>query len=361
MTPAKPELTPDPVSPGGLFLSEVREQPEALLRLLEQEAEFAALSHTLAERAPAAVRLVGHGTSDAAATFGTYAFGLLPGWTALRDTISLTVYYGASFDLSNSVVIALSQSGRTPDVVEYVTRTRKRGALTVALTNEPDSELAAAAEATIPLAAGPEQSVAASKTYLNELAALALLAGGAAGRGREIADGLRAVADLLADAIDPLEQAVSAPAVAFTYVGRMYVIGRGLEFATAREVALKLTETCRVAAEPLTATDLAHGPVAALDPLFPVWTIASHDESLAAVIEGVGRVREAGATVIASGTAADEIEGAAYRLPVPAPPLAVLAPLLSVVPGQLFAAALARAKGLDPDHPERLTKVTLAR
>jgi glucosamine--fructose-6-phosphate aminotransferase (isomerizing) len=196
---------------------------------------------------------------------------------------------------------------------------------------------------------------------MNELAALALLAGGAAGRGKEIAEGLRMVAERLAGALGPLEQAVAAPAVAFAYVGRMYVIGRGLEFATAREIALKLTETCRVAAEPLTATDLAHGPVAALDSLFPVWVIASHDQSLPAVIDGVARVREAGATVVASGTAAAEIEGAAYRLPVPQPPIPVLSPLLSVLPGQLFAASLARAKGLDPDHPERLTKVTLAR
>ena len=348
-------------APGELFLSEIREQPEALMRLLEHEAEFEMISRAIAERRPAAVRLVGHGTSDAAATYGTYAFGLLPGLTALRDTISLTVYYGATFDLTGSVVLALSQSGRTPDVVEYVTRTRKRGAFTVAITNEPESELAAAAEATIPLSAGSERSVAASKTYLNQLAALALLAAGAAGRGEEFAAGLRSLAAQLADAIGPLEQAVSAPAVAFTYVGRMYVIGRGLEFATAREVALKLTETCRVPAEPLTATDLAPGPVAALDSLFPVWTIASHDESLPAVIDGVRRVRDAGATVIASGTAAAEIEGAAYRLPVPDPPNAILAPLLSVVPGQLFAAALAQAKGLDPDHPERLSKVTLAR
>jgi len=314
----------------------------------------------LVERAPTAIRLVGHGTSDAAATFGTYAFGLLPGWTALRDTISLTVYYGASFDLSTSAVIALSQSGQTPDVVEYVERTRKRGAFTLALTNDPDSELAKAAGAMIPLSAGPERSVAASKTYMNELAALALLAAGAAGRGKEFIEALRAVAALQADMLEPLERAVAAPAVAFTYVGRMYVIGRGLEFATAREVALKLTETCRVAAEPLTATDLAHGPVAALDALFPVWTIASHDESLPAVIDGAARVRQAGATLVASGTAAAEIEGAAFRLPVPDPPLPLLSPLLSVVPGQLFAAALARAKGLDADHPERLNKVTLA-
>ena len=360
MTPAAvPE--PAPPNPGELFLAEIREQPEALMRLLEHEQDFDAVSRALVDRKPAVVRLVGHGTSDAAASYGVYAFGLLPGWTAMRDSISLTVYYDAKLDLSTSVVVALSQSGETPDVVEYVSRARARGALTIAVTNGPESELGRAADATLPLMAGPERAVAASKTYVNQLAALALLAGGAAGRGREIGDGLRRVAELVAGALDPLERAVPAVATAFAYVGRMYVIGRGIEFATAREIALKLTETCRVAAEPLTATDLAHGPIAALDALFPVWTIASRDESLPALVDAAARVREAGATVVASGNAASEIEGATYALPVPEPPIPILAPLLSVVPGQLFAGALAHAKGLDADRPAGLTKITRAR
>jgi len=344
-----------------LFLAEIREQPEAILRLLEHEDEFGSVSRAIVERAPTVVRLVGHGSSDAAASYGVYAFGVLPGWTAMRDSISLTVYYDAKLDLSGSVVVALSQSGETPDVVEYVKRTRARGALTVAVTNGPESELGRAADATLPLAAGAERAVAASKTYVNTLAALALLAGGTALRGGEIADGLRRLAEQMAEALGPLEHMVSNVAAAFAYVGRMYVIGRGIEFATAREVALKLTETCRVAAEPLTATDLVHGPVAALDALFPVWTIASRDQSLPAVVDAATRVREAGATVVASGNAATEIEGAAFALPVPEPPLPILSPLLSVVPGQLFAAALAHVKGLDADHPTGLSKVTHAR
>jgi glucosamine--fructose-6-phosphate aminotransferase (isomerizing) len=351
---------PGAPSAGELFLAEVREQPDALRRLLEHEREFARVARALVDRAPSLVRLVGHGSSDAAAAYGVYAFGLEPGWTAARDSISLSVYYDAQLDLSGSVVVALSQSGETPDVVEYVERARARGALTVALTNGPDSELGRAADATLPLAAGPERAVAATKTFLNQLAALALLAGGAAGRGPELADGLRRVAELLADAQGALERAVPAVATAFAYVGRMYVIGRGIEFATAREIALKLTETCRVAAEPLTATDLAHGPVAALDALFPVWTIASRDESLPAVVDAAARVRRAGATIVASGNAAGEIEGAAFSLPVPEAPRPLLAPLLSVLPGQLFAAALARAKGLDADSPAGLSKVTRA-
>ena len=344
----------------GIFLAEVRDQPAALLSLLEHLDAFVAAGRACAERKPTALRLVGHGSSDAAASYGVYAFGLLPGWTALRDSISLSVYYGADLDFSSSVVVALSQSGRTPDVVAYVERARERGALTVALTNDPGSELASRAELTLPLEAGEERSVAASKTFFNQLAALALLAGAAAGREDEIWDGLRRTAVLLADAIPELEAAVAPLATTFAYVGRMYVIGRGYELATAREIALKLTETCRVAAEPLTSTDLAHGPIAALDAMFPVWTIASHDESLPALVEAASRVREAGATIVVSGSAAAEVEGAAWRLPVPKAPIPVLSPLLSVVPGQLFAAALAQAKGLDPDRPERLTKVTLA-
>jgi glucosamine--fructose-6-phosphate aminotransferase (isomerizing) len=346
--------------PGSVFLREIREQPAALERLLEHAPLYAAVATTMRERGLTTVRMIGHGSSDNAASYGVYAFGLLPRWTALRDSISLAVYYGAELDLRNSCVLALSQSGRTPDVVDYVARARARGAFTVAVTNDERSALAEAAETVLPLAAGDELAVAATKTYVNQLAALALLAGHAAGSGTAVEDGIRATAALLESVLPPLERRLSEIAVALAFVGRMFVIGRGPEFATAREISLKLLETCRVAAEPLTATDLAHGPVAALDGLFPVWAIAADDESLPAVREAAARARQAGATLIASGTAAAAIEGAAYVLPLPKPPLAVLAPLLSVAPGQVLAWALARAKGLDADRPSGLSKITLA-
>ena len=162
-------------------------------------------------------------------------------------------------------------------------------------------------------------------------------------------------------AIPELEERIPAVALPFAFVGRMFVIGRGPEYATAREIALKLLETCRVAAEPLTATDLSHGPIAAVDSLFPVWAIASDDVTLPIVTEAAERIRATGATLVASGTTAASIEGADYALPVPVPPLPLLSPILSVVPGQLFALALARAKGLDPDEPRGLSKITLVR
>jgi glutamine---fructose-6-phosphate transaminase (isomerizing) len=346
---------------GADFLTEIREQPAALRALLEHERAYSRVAVIARDRGATTIRMVGHGSSDNAASYGVYAFGLLPGWTALRDSITLTAYYGARLDMSGSTVIGLSQSGRTPDVIDYVTRARSAGAFTVALTNDVTSDLAGAAEAVLPLAAGPERSVAASKTYLNQIAALGLFAACAATEGRRFAGGIRETADLLERTLPALEQQARTVALSFASVGRMFVVGRGIEFATAREVALKLLETCRVAAEPLTATALAHGPVAALDPLFPVWTIASEDETLPAVVEAAERVRAAGATLVASGTAAGALSGAAYALPVPKPPATLLSPLLSVVPGQLFASALARARGLDADHPVGLTKVTLAR
>jgi glutamine---fructose-6-phosphate transaminase (isomerizing) len=346
---------------GAQLLSEIREQPRALRSLLEHEEEYGRVGAIMRERRATTVRMVGHGSSDNAASYGVYAFGLLPRWTALRDSITLGIYYESELDFSGATVLALSQSGQTPDVIAYIERTRARGAFTVALTNDPGSALATAAEAVLPLAAGPEHAVAATKTYLNQVAALALLAAAGAGRANETADHLRAVASQIEELIPAVEHRIATVANAFAYVGRMFVIGRGVEFATAREIALKLLETCRVAADSLTATDLAHGPVAALDPLFPVWAIASHDKALPAVLDAAALAHEKGATLVASGTAADRVAGADYVLSVPSPPSPLLAPLLSIVPGQLFAWALAQAKGLNADEPAGLNKVTLAR
>ena len=351
---------PRPGGPGDVFRREIREQPAALFRLLEHEPLYAEVAQTMRARGLTTVRMIGHGSSDNAASYGVYAFGLLPRWTALRDSISLAVYYGAELDLDGACVLALSQSGRTPDVVDYVVRARARGVYTVAVTNDPGSALAEAAEAVLPLAAGDELAVAATKTYTTQIAALALLAGHAAGEGAAVAAGIRETAGLLDALLPALEPRLAELAVALSFVGRMFVIGRGPEFATAREISLKLLETCRVAAAPLTATDLAHGPLAALDGLFPVWVIAADDASLPAVLEAAGRAHDTGATLIASGTAAERVEGAAYVVPVPKPSIALLAPLLSVAPGQLLAWGLAQAKGLDPDRPAGLSKVTLA-
>src|SRR4029077_7859127 len=140
--------------PGEAYLREIREQPALLVRLAGRGEDFASVAAGVRRGGWRTIRMVGHGSSDNAATYGIYSFGLLAGLTALRDSISLSVYYGAEIDLSDSCVLALSQSGRTPDVVEYVERARRRGTFTIAVTNDPDSPLAAAAHAVLALGAG---------------------------------------------------------------------------------------------------------------------------------------------------------------------------------------------------------------
>ena len=249
-----------PAGPGALLLAEIREQPAALRRLLEHAATSTRPRRGTPRPGLELVRMVGHGSSDNAASYGVYAFGLLPGWTAMRDSISLSVYYGAQVDLRGSMrrrPIAVRGRRRT---CSSTSRARRRGAFTIGISNE---RLAARDDggALLPLAPAPS-SRSRRRTYLAQVAALALLAGHAAGRGAEVATGSGRTADLLEELLPELERRVSELAVALAFVGRMFVIGRGPEFATAREISLKLLETCRVAAEPLTATDLVHGPVA---------------------------------------------------------------------------------------------------
>jgi len=343
------------------LLAEIREQPDAWRRLLdESDAGIGALGGILAEHPPRLVRAAAHGTSDHAASYAVYVLRLLCDWTVVRDSVSLPVYYGATPPTAGELALALSQSGETPDVVQWLRAARANGALTVAVTNAPESALGREAEHVIALAAGEERSIAATKTYTNTLAALALIGAHVAGSGREMADDLRTTADLAQDALAKLEEPVGPVAEACADATRMYVVARGIELATAREIALKLTEVSYVAANAMTATSMAHGPVAALDPGFPAWAIASEEQTLPAVREAAARAHAAGAPVVATGPSAHALDEADFTLATPAAPHMLLSPLLSVLPGQLFARSLAIAKGIDPGAPRHLRKVTTA-
>lgn len=342
------------------FLAEIHEQPEALRRVIGHGA-VAQAATALRSLGSGRVRFVAHGSSDNAATYGVYAFGLLAGWAAHRDSISLSLYYGAGPDEDATPVIALSQSGETRDVVEYVSRARRSGALTIAVTNSADSPLAAAAQLVLPLLSGPERTVAATKTYMNELALLAQLAAHVGGGAEETEEHLRRTAHLMEETIPAFEGAVEPVSALLGHADRLFVIARGIELGTAREVALKLTETCGVLAAGLTATDFAHGPVGALIRPFPVLAVVSDRPGLEPVQDAVERAVAAGAPVVALGSRAGEVDGADRTLVTPAAPGTVCAPLLSVLPGQLLAAVHARRRGLDPDRPaELLSKVTVA-
>ena len=208
--------------PGALFLREIREQPAALTRIAHSGAAVAAVATEIRRRGVRAVRIVAHGSSDNAASYGTYAFPLLAGLTAFRDSVSLAVYYGARVDTSDTCVVALSQSGRTPDVVEYVDRARRTGTLTIAITDDPMSPLAAAADEVLLLHVD-ERAVAATKTYSAQLATLALLAAHVGGAGQAYEEGLRQTGERLSAALPQLEADAAAVAEQLADVDRMLV------------------------------------------------------------------------------------------------------------------------------------------
>ena len=343
-----------------VLLDEIREQPAVWRRLADGHADIAALGRDLSGTAPPLVRLVGHGTSDNAAMYATYALRLLCGWTALGDSMSLALYHGVAAARPGELALTFSQSGETPDVVAWARKAVASGARTVAVTNGEGSSLSQAASDTVLVRAGEERSIAATKTYTATLAAVTLLGAHVAGRGAAMAEARHEAADAAEAALPGLEAAVDEVARAHASATRMYVVARGFELATADEVALKLTEVAYVGAKALTATGMAHGPVAALDAAFPVWAVASADATLPAVEEAARRARLAGAPVIATGPAADRLPGTEFCLPTPALSEPLLEPLVSVLPGQLFARSLALAKGLDPGAPRHLRKVTEA-
>jgi glucosamine--fructose-6-phosphate aminotransferase (isomerizing) len=340
--------------------AEIAEQPRTWRGLLERDGEVAAVARALDALDPPLVRIAAHGTSDHAGIYASYLLRALRGWTVVRDSMSMPLYYGVAAARPGELAIGISQSGETPDVVAWLERAGAAGATTLAITNGEGSALARAADHALHVGAGAERSIAATKTYTGTLAAIALLAGRLAGRGAAMAASLGAVADDAERLLDGLDAAVTPVADALARIDRMYLVARGIELATANEVALKLTEVAYLGAKAMSATAMAHGPVAALDADVPLWAIAAPDATLPAVAEAARRAREAGAPVIASGPAAAELADAAHRLAVPAPAEPLLSPLLSVLPGQAFAWTLARAKGIDPGAPRHLRKVTAA-
>jgi glutamine---fructose-6-phosphate transaminase (isomerizing) len=339
---------------------EIAGQPAAWRALAGRSEEVAGVAAALSALAPPLVRIAAHGTSDHAAIYATYLLRALRGWTVVRDSMSMPLYFGVPAAAPGELAIGISQSGETPDVVAWLARAREAGATTVAITNGDGSALARGADHVLALGAGTERSIAATKTYTSTLAVLALLAGHLAGRGPAMAAGLADAADGAEALLDGLDAAVAPVAAELAAIDRMYLVARGIELATASEVALKLTEVCYLGAKAMSATAMAHGPVAALDATVPLWAVASADATLPAVVEAVRRARDAGAPVIATGPAAACLPGAAHVLAVPEPSEPLLAPLLSVLPGQAFAWALARAKGIDPGAPRHLRKVTSA-
>ena len=337
---------------------EIAQQPEVAARLLAvQSGPIDEIAAWLRERPLRHVVIAARGTSDHAAIYAQYVLGVRNRLSVGLGTPSIVSLYGVAPDFTDALVIGISQSGASPDIVAVIAAARVQGAPTIAITNEPASALADAADRTIPLGAGPERAVAATKTYTAELLAIALLS---AALDADPADraGLAALPETLARtlALEPEIERIARDQAGAT---RALVIARGFEYATAREWALKLKELGQVFADPYSAADFQHGPLALVEAGVPVLAVSRAGAPEADLVALLARLRtdlDAALMVLSDRSGALATATWPVRLPDGTPEW--LGPIVSIVAGQLHALHITRARGLDPERPRNLLKVT---
>ncbi len=339
---------------------EIREQPQVLATLLDQEAgHVGQIADKLRRREVRYVLIAARGTSDNAARYGQYLLGAHNRLPVALATPSLFSVYGQPPCLQGALVIGISQSGRSPDIVAVLAEGQRQGAPTLALTNAPGSPLAAQADYVIPLHAGEERAVAATKTYTAQLAALALLScalAGDDGRLRELRQVPQTVERVLA-AEERIAQAVER----YRYMETCVVLGRGYNYATAFEIALKLKELNYLIAESYSSADFMHGPIAVVGSGFPALVVAPAGKMFDTMRTFSLELKARGAELLIISDRHDLLAEAVTPLPLPTGIPEWLSPLAAVVPGQLFALHLTLVRGNDPDRPAGLQKVTITR
>ena len=336
---------------------EIHEQPLAMQRFFDHEwADLKKTSKLLKDDRVTNVVIAARGTSDNAARYAQYLFGAANHLSVGLATPSLHSIYQQVPSYKNSLVIGISQSGKSPDIVSVIAEAKKQGSPTIAITNEPNSDLAETADFLVDLHAGPELSVAATKTYTTELAAIAALSTLAAESAEREAI-LRSVPELMQEALK-LSPSIAQAAERYRYMRMCVVIGRGFNYPTAFEVALKIKELNYIIAEPYSSADFMHGPVAVVEDAFPVIVIAPSGRMIQEMKTFVKGLHELGAEIIAISDDNEMLREGRIAFKLPKIPDEWVSPLVSVVPGQLFAMHLAGVRDLNVDHPRGLNKVT---
>lgn len=341
-----------PSGAGRLMAAEIAEQPSTLARLLQSVGAIRETASRVRSAAPRFVLTSARGTSDHAALYLKYLVEINLGLPAGSASPSTLTTYRAEPAFDDVLWVAVSQSGESPDLVESTVRAREGGALTLAVTNAPESPLATACELNIDIVAGPELAVAATKSYTSQLLALYLLVD--AWQGGDAAE-----AQALPEAAQGVLSAAVAGEVAprYRFVDRMITTGRGYAYPSALEAALKLMETLYLSAHGFSAADLMHGPFAMIDQDRPVVTIAPHGRAGDAMRPVLDRLIDRGADVILVGDPL-QAAGLAGCIPLPAGLPEALSPVIEIMPLQQLAHAMSVARGFDPDAPRGLRKVT---
>ncbi|MEV1008137.1 SIS domain-containing protein [Streptomyces sp. NPDC049881] len=358
MSEHSPQPSPEP-SPGRIMAAEIAEQPAVLRRLLAEGAgPIRETAARIAAREPRFVLLTARGTSDNAALYAKYLLEILLGKPCGLTSMSTTTAYGAKPDLDGCLVITVSQSGGSPDLVASTLAAREAGAITLAVTNNAASPLAEAAEYHIDVLAGPERALPATKTYTAELLALYLFVEGLRG-----GDGAAAARDLPALAEEIIGRAPEVRQLAgrYRFAERMVLTSRGYGYPTAKEAALKLMETSYIPALSYSGADLLHGPLAMVDNVSPVIAIVTDGRGGEALQPVLDRLRDRGADLVVIGPKAQvDAASAGFALPTAGVP-EELQPILEIIPLQLLAHEVTLARGQDPDAPRALAKVTETR
>ncbi|HEY4190624.1 MAG TPA: SIS domain-containing protein [Candidatus Limnocylindrales bacterium] len=337
---------------------EIGEQPDVVARLIGRSAEIEAIARAVRDRDIEHVVIAARGTSDHAAIYAQYLFGIRMRLLVALAAPSIVSLYHVEPVFSRSLVIGISQSGASPDVVGVVDAARRQGRPTIAITNEPGSPLATAAEHVIDLGAGPERAVAATKTYTAELTAIALLVAALGADATAKTD--LATLPAAIEAAMSAEAAARDAAQAHAGMRTCTVLGRGFEYATAREWSLKLKELAHVVADPYSAADFRHGPLALVERGYPVLAVATSGAVAADLMDLLREIREDfGADLVVVSDREDVRALGQRSIAVPSGVPDHLAPIVSIVAGQLFAYHVTIARGLDPDAPRNISKVTL--
>ncbi|MFD5565447.1 SIS domain-containing protein [Kitasatospora griseola] len=340
--------------PGRIMSAEMAEQPAVLQRILDEGAPaIREIATQIAARNPRFVLLTARGTSDNAALYAKYLIEVLLGKPAGLTSMSTTTAYGAKPDLTDCLVITVSQSGGSPDLVASTKAAREAGAITLAVTNNAGSPLAEVSEFHIDVLAGPEKALPATKTYTAELLALYLFVEGLRGN-----DGSPAkVLPELAAGILARQAEVKALAERYRFAQRLVITSRGYGYPTAREAALKLMETTYIPASPFSGADLLHGPLAMVDNVSPVIAIVPDGRGGEALQPVLDRLRGRGADLVVIGQQ-DQVDAASAGFALPGGVPEEVQPILEILPLQLLAYEVTIARGQDPDAPRALAKVT---
>ncbi len=339
---------------------EIAEQPEVLRRLIAEEWTTAqTVASAIRRFQPALVYIAARGTSDNAARYAQYLIGVQTRLPVALATPSIHTLYQSPPDLSRALVIGISQSGQAEDVAQVVRDAREQGALTLTITNAPDSLLAQTGEHHLWLRAGQEVSVAATKTYTAQLTAVAMLVA-AMTQDDAVYRALLALPDQAAETLQMCEP-IQTWAQRYRYMTQFVTIGRGYNYCTAFEITLKLQELCYIIGHGYSEADFLHGPIALVQPGFPVIVVAPSGRTLDSMRRFLGKVRERQAEILVISD--DEAARAASYLamPIPATTPEWLTPVTAVIPGQVMAMQLALAKGHTVDQPRGLSKVTVTR